>query len=109
MTVQGKIKVINEVQVVSDKFRKRDIVVVTNDTYPQEISIQFTQDKCEILNGYVLGQEVEVSINLRGRCWTDPQGVDKYFNTIEGWKIQQLGQPSVPVETVQEQESDLPF
>jgi hypothetical protein len=87
MEVSGKIKLVNATQVVSDKFSKRTLVVVTSDTYPQEIEIQFTQDKCSLLDGLPVGAEVTIGVNLRGRMWTNPQGEDKYFNTIEGWKI----------------------
>ena len=87
MEVKGNIKVINDTQVISDKFSKLEFVVTTNDTYPQDILIQLTQDKCGLLNIFKVGQNVEVSINLRGREWTSPKGEVKYFNTIEGWKI----------------------
>jgi hypothetical protein len=66
-------------------------------TYPQEIEIQFTQDKCSLLDGIRTGQEVTIGVNLRGRMWTNPQGEDKYFNTIEGWKIDAPGQAPAPL------------
>jgi len=74
---------------VSEKFSKRDIVVTdTTSLYPQDILFQFTQDKCALLDLYMEGQQVEVSFNLRGREWTSPQGEVKYFNTLEGWRIE---------------------
>lgn len=85
--VIGKIKVINETQNVSSSFKKRELVVTTNEQYPQDILIEFTQDKCDILNNYNVSQDVVVSINLRGREWINPQGEAKYFNSIQGWKI----------------------
>lgn len=88
MNVIGKIKVINATQVVSDKFKKREIVVTTSEQYPQHIAIEFKQDKCDILDKYKVGDNVNVSINLTGRIWTNPEGVDKYFNGIEGWRIE---------------------
>ena len=94
MNIKGKLKVINPTIVVSDKFSKREFVVETEETYPQPISIQLTQDKCSLLDLFKVGQDVEVSINLRGREWTSPQGEVKYFNTIEAWRINQLA--SVP-------------
>ena len=113
MEVKGNIKVINDTQVISDKFSKREFVVTTNDTYPQDILIQLTQDKCGLLDIFKVGQNVEVSINLRGREWTSPKGEVKYFNTIEGWKIsgeQNTQQPPVNNSPTQnEEESDLPF
>ena len=87
MNVSGKIKVINPEQQVSASFRKREMVVATEEQYPQFISINFVQDKCDLLNSYQVGEAVSVSINLKGREWTNPQGEVKYFNDIQGWKI----------------------
>ena len=96
MTIKGKLKVINPTIVVSDKFSKREFVVETEETYPQPISIQLTQDKCSLLDLFKVGQDVEVSINLRGREWISPQGDVKYFNTIEAWRITPMAVASVP-------------
>lgn len=87
MQVTGIIKRISATQAVSDKFKKREIVITTEEQYPQFISIDFIQDKCSILDNYKEGQRVVVNINLRGREWTSPQGEVKYFNTINGWAI----------------------
>ena len=117
MEVKGNIKVINDTQVISEQFSKREFVVTTNDTYPQDILIQLTQDKCSLLDMFKVGQDVEVSINLRGREWTSPKGEVKYFNTIEGWKIsgsqtmqEQHPQALAPDPMTKEEEDDLlPF
>jgi hypothetical protein len=89
MEITGVIKVLKDTQEVSDKFKKRELVVTTEETYPQDILIEFSQDKCALLDKYAEGQRVEVGINLRGRCWSDPKtGQDRYFNTIQGWRLQ---------------------
>jgi hypothetical protein len=69
-------------------FEKRDLVITTEEQYPQTIIIQFTQQRCDLLENLQVGQIVKVYINIRGREWTNPQGETKYFNTIEGWKIE---------------------
>jgi hypothetical protein len=124
MEITGKIKVINEVQQVSATFKKRELVITTDEQYPQTIMIEFTQDKCDLLNNLAVGAEVKVSINLRGREWTNPQGETKYFNSIQGWRIEKLsteatttGTPQMPsaeafepAQTFTEEEhDDLPF
>jgi len=88
MEVHGKIKLINETQTVSGSFKKREVVVTTDEQYPQHISIEFQQDKTDLLNSYAVGEPVKVSINLRGREWVNPQGEVKHFNTIVGWRIE---------------------
>ena len=79
----------------SNGFRKREVVVTTEEQYPQHIMIEFTQDKCDLLNSYTVGEPVRISINLRGREWVNPQGETKYFNSIQGWRIEKL-QPTAP-------------
>jgi hypothetical protein len=90
MEVAGKIKVINAEQQVSATFRKRELVVTTDEQYPQHIMVEFTQDKCDLLNNYKVGEGVKVSINLRGREWINQQGEAKYFNSIQGWRVERL-------------------
>lgn len=98
MEVNGKIKVINPTQNVSASFKKRELVVVTDEQYPQSILIEFAQDKCDLLNNYQVGQNVKVGINLRGREWVNPQGETKYFNQIQGWRIEKedSSAPNIP-------------
>ena len=88
MEVTGKIKMIDQTKEFgSAGFKKRDIVVTTDEQYPQHILVQFVQDKCELLNNYQVGETVKIDINLRGREWTNQQGETVYFNTIQGWRI----------------------
>lgn len=93
MEVIGKIKHIGEIQQVSASFRKRELVVTTDENYPQHILIEFNQDKCDILNSYKFQEDVKVSINLRGREWVNPQGETRYFNSIQGWRIERTAAP----------------
>lgn len=87
MEIKGKIKVLGDEQQVTASFVKRELVIATDEQYPQFISINFVQDKTELLDRFKVGDEVTVGINLRGREWTNPQGETKYFNDIQGWKI----------------------
>ena len=89
MEIQGRIKHIFPSQVIGQNgFEKRDLVITTEEQYPQTIIIQFTQQRCDLLDSLQVGQRVKVYVNIRGREWTNPQGEIKYFNTIEGWKIE---------------------
>jgi len=87
MKVTGKIHNVGALRVVSDKFKSKDVVLLTEDKFPQYITIQFTQEKTGLVNQEDIGENVEVSINLRGREWKSPTGEIKYFNTIEGLQI----------------------
>ena len=92
MEVTGRVKVIGADQQISASFKKREIVVTTDEQYPQVIMVEFTQDKTDLLNNYAVGDEVKISINLRGREWVNPQGETKYFNSIQGWRIEKMTQ-----------------
>lgn len=124
MEILGKIKKIDETKTFgSNGFRKREMVVTTDEQYPQMILIEFIQDKCDILDSYKVGEDVKVSINIRGREWINPEGEAKYFNSIQGWRIEKLqasapdGVPPVeavdafePADKVSDEEpDDLPF
>ena len=89
MDITGILKVKNEAQQVSEKFKKREFVLSDNSSqYPQHISFQLTQDKCNLIDQYSVGSEIKVHFNLRGREWASPQGETKYFNTLEAWRIE---------------------
>ena len=91
MEVQGRIKLIGETKEFgSNGFRKRDLVVTTEEQYPQHLLVEFIQDKTSLLDNFQVGQQVKVSINLRGREWVNPQGETKYFNSIQGWRIEAM-------------------
>ena len=125
MEVSGKIKWLDETKTYGNNgFRKREVVVTTEEQYPQHILVEFVQDKCDLLNNFQLGQNVKIGINLRGREWVNPQGETKYFNSVQGWRIEASGaaapsqeMPPMPPasafeaapEKDNEVEDDLPF
>ena len=110
MQVTGKVKVINnEESFGSNGFRKRELVVTTEEQYPQSILIEFVQDKCDLLNNFNIGQDVTVSINLRGREWVNPQGETKYFNSIQGWRIGLADNEAGEATNVSQEPGDPPF
>lgn len=90
MELQGTIKKISDLQTFSSGFQKKELVLLTEEQYPQPINIEFLQEKAEILSNFKEGDKVKISINLRGREWTSPQGEVKYFNSITGWRIEKI-------------------
>lgn len=89
MEINGKLHAKFDTQEVSASFRKREFVleIAENPQYPQFVTFQLVQDKCGLLDAFVLGAEITVSFNLRGRQWLSPQGETKYFNTLEAWRM----------------------
>jgi single-stranded DNA-binding protein len=94
MDISGTIRYIGAEQQVSATFKKRELVVSTEEQYAQHISINFVQDNVDRLDRFRAGDSVKVSINLKGREWVNPQGETKYFNDIQGWRLEALTETS---------------
>lgn len=93
--VTGKVHNIGKVQIVSEKFKKREIVIQTKEgNYPEHRLIQFTNDRMGLLDNISQGMDVSININMKGRLWTGNDGIEKCFNTDEGFTIEQIGQPT---------------
>lgn len=122
MEIKGKVHEIGELQQVSETFKKRDLIIeyAENPTYPEYIRFEALQDKTALFDSLKVGDEVEVSFNLRGRPWTDKAGKTSYFNSLVVWKLNVIaaGQnaataPATQAATVNadpgDDWSDLPF
>ncbi len=111
MEVKGTIYSINEPEQITEKFRKQTVVIKTEDNpeYPQYISLETINDKISLTENLKEGQEITAHFNLNGRLWTNPQGVEKCFNTLQIWKVE--AEELKPKENQQEQvdKGDLPF
>lgn len=90
MELQGTVKKIGETQTFASGFQKRELVILTEEQYPQPIQIDFLSDKIDLLNNVSEGESVKIGINIRGHEWTNPQGEVKYFNSITGWRIEKV-------------------
>ncbi len=90
MELQGTIREITEIETFQSGFQRRSLILLTQEQYPQPISIEFLSDKIDLLSNLNKGQQVKVGINIRGREWTSPQGETKYFNSITGWRIEKI-------------------
>lgn len=91
MELQGRVKHISAIQSFgTNGFQKREIVITTEEQYPQYVIFEFTQEKCALLDNFRQGQLVKISFNVRGREWVNPQGETKYFNSLQGWRIEDM-------------------
>ena len=85
MEITGTIVHIFETKKVNDKLTIREFVVNTGGNYPQEILMQLANKNIDKLNDKDVQDTVTVHINIRGRKASN--GDNKWFNTIEAWKI----------------------
>lgn len=111
-SIRGTIKTIMDEQVISDKFKKREFVITTTyDQYPQDVLLELTQDKTELIDKFAEGESVTAHFNLRGREWTSPKdGSVRYFNTIQAWRIESdADSKPAPVTASASDDDDLPF
>jgi single-stranded DNA-binding protein len=114
---KGEVVFITPTTSVSDKFKKREVTLKSQDEYPQYVTFQLTQDKCDLANNLKTGDAVEVSYNLRGRKWEAQDGTIKYFNSIEAWtmslssKVENSAVDKLrkTFDTTDESSDDLPF
>ena len=121
MEVKGKVHEISQVITVSEKFKKRELILeyAENPTYPEYVKFEAVQDKVNLFDTIKVGDNVELFFNLRGRPWTDKTGKTSYFNTLSVWRLTPLGaaeaasaapEYATPVDiTAAPDDDDLPF
>ena len=99
MEIRGKVHEIGEVQQVTDSFKKRDVVIeyAENPQFVEYIKFESHQDRVNIFDNISIGDDVEVSFNMRGRPWTNKEGVTTYFNSLVAWRVTKLA--SAPQES----------
>jgi len=121
MDIKGKVHEISQVITVSEKFKKRELILeyAENPTYPEYVKFEAVQDKVNLFDNVNVGDQVELFFNLRGRPWTDKTGKTSYFNTLSVWRLNPLGtetstsaapEYAAPVDiTSTPEDDDLPF
>jgi hypothetical protein len=113
MKINGKILEIMDTQQVSDSFKKRTFILehAENPQYPEYISFELIQDRCELIDSFQVNQEVVVSFNLKGRKWVSPAGETKYFNSLQAWRVEAADKETNPNNppTQESDEDELPF
>lgn len=99
MEIRGKVHEIGATQQVTESFKKRDIIVAyaENPQFVEYIRFEATQDRTSIFDGLTVGEEIEVSFNLRGRPWTNKEGVTTYFNSLVAWRVTKLANTAASV------------
>ena len=91
MKLNGTLKIKKDTQVVSEAFSKREFVLtVVDGAFSNDILIQLTKDKVTLINDINIGDMLEVEVNINGKCWVNPQGEEKYFNSLSAWKVSKI-------------------
>lgn len=89
MEITAKYLLAKDTQEVSPTFSKREVIVGVDDgQYPQEIQLEFLQDRVDLIDSYNEGEILKFHINLRGRKYEKAGEDPKWFNQIICWKIE---------------------
>jgi|GEM_PF-12593 len=80
-----------DAQQITERFRKRELVLELPGRYPQLVSFELTNDRCELLDAFDEGQELRVTFRLRGREWTGRGGEVRYFNSLDVLELERVG------------------
>lgn len=108
--IKGKLINILPIEVGTSKagkeFKKRNFVIDTGSQYNPLVCFQLFGDKCDIIDAYKLGQEIEVSYNLSSREFGG-----KWYHNLDAWKVQPVGseQPVVEQSNINDEIDELPF
>ena len=95
--IKGKVETILDIQEFASGFKKQTLVIETDGKFPQKIAVEFAKDKIDLLATLTVGQQVTVSVNIRGNEYNG-----KYYTSLSGWKVDA---GSVPMED----DSQIPF
>ncbi len=105
MEITGKLHRKFEIQKISEKFSKREFVILDDSKvdFPQYIKLELLNDKTNLLDGLKKNDVLKVTFNLNGREYTK-DGKISYFNSLVVWKIEKQEPEQKP-----EPEDDAPF
>jgi hypothetical protein len=110
MEIKGRIHLIGKTESLGKDgtFLKRTMVIETPEQYPQKLAVEFIKDKTDLLDKYMVGQDVTVSVNLRGSEYNG-----RFYVSLQGWKIDGGGakaKTSTPInEPIADDGDGLPF
>ena len=83
---KGTLHQIGETREISETFSTRSFTICQqDDKYPQFITFELIKDRTDLIDSFKIGDDINVSFNLRGREWNG-----KFFNTIQAWRIQKV-------------------
>ncbi len=109
LTLEGKLVAVFEKQQVTDSFAKREFVVETDDQYPQTIKFELTQNKCDAIDDYKVGDDINVHFNVRGRKWHNAKkNEDVYFVTLNAWRLEAKSSNQTGSDNPPPSENDIP-
>lgn len=120
--LEGKMYLIKDVQVITEKFKKREFVVVTNNKYPEYIKFQLMNDSVDLTDQFPLNSDVKVSFKVSGKEYQKkgpdgtPIGDVMFFTNLNAIGMESMGtntksspKPAIKFDNSADDDDDLPF
>ena len=98
-TITGQLHELFDVQEFGT-FKKRELVIKVNkdingSAYTDYVKAQVCQKNIELFSDIRVGDEIEVSYNIRGSRY-DKEGKTYYITNLDIWKCQVVGRAAAP-------------
>jgi len=85
-TIKTKLDIESGVSKAGKDWTKQTIVLDMNKDFNSEVAISFFgADKLALVDGFEVGTDVKVGINVSSREWNG-----RYFHNIDGWRIDSI-------------------
>jgi hypothetical protein len=109
MELQGKIEQKLTVETGTSKagkeWKKQTVIINNGDQYNPHTSISFFgDDKVKMLEKYNIGQDVKIGVNISSKEFNS-----KWYNQIDGWRIDLATDGTPEVNNAPEDDNSLPF
>jgi len=104
LSLKGKVKLVGELKTFDSGFTKRELVITTDDKYPQDVVFETYKEKTSELSRFKKGDPVEVSFNVRGNEYNG-----RHYVSLQAWKIADLREEPQREAQPAEEPEDLPF
>lgn len=86
--IEGKLKVIDDIQSFASGFTKREFVVEVDDgKYPQMVKFECIRDKTALTDGFAVDDPVRVTFDIRGNEYNG-----RYYVNLNAWKLDKAGE-----------------
>ena len=88
--IEGKLKVVADIQTFNSGFTKREFVVEVEDgNYPQMIKFECVKEKTSLPDGMEIDDSVKVTFDIRGNEFKE-----RYYVNLNAWKLEKSGATS---------------
>lgn len=94
-TLNGTVEKLSPVQHIGEKnYPKQLVWIQTDGKYPQTVELEAFGDRANDTSILSVGDQVDLTFDLKGRKWTGKDGIEKCFTTLSILKVEVKGKTS---------------